>query len=99
MINDPIAHQTAGTAYDVHIAAYGTTPTDAECGIIETYTGAKTLKLWFDYEDPTSGTRQVLINGSAAATSEGASVNQAVTFANGQAQVSARHRAPRSRSE
>ncbi|HUQ53427.1 MAG TPA: DUF6701 domain-containing protein, partial [Gammaproteobacteria bacterium] len=86
------ANQTAGTNFTVHLAAYGQTPTDSVCGIIEAYTGAKNLKFWSQYVDPGTGTRNVTINGASAAASEPASVAQAVTFTNGQASVVAKYK-------
>ncbi len=60
-------NQTAGTNFALHLAAYGQTPTDPVCGIIEGYTGAKSLKFWSQYVDPGTGTRNVTIDGVAAA--------------------------------
>ncbi len=84
--------QTAGSNFPVCIAAYGTTPTDSQCGVIETYTGAKSLKFWSTYGNPSTGTRQVTINGTAIATVEAASAFQSVTFTNGQAVVTAKYK-------
>jgi MSHA biogenesis protein MshQ len=84
--------QVAGNNFSVHITAYGQTPTDPVCGVIEGYTGAKSLKFWSSYANPATGTVQASIDGSAIATSEGASAAQAVTFASGQAVVTARYR-------
>ena len=38
-INSPVATQTAGSTFPVYLTAYGQTPTDPQCGVIETYTG------------------------------------------------------------
>lgn len=91
-INDPIANQTAGTNFTLHLAAYGTTATDPECGIIETYDGDKDLKFWSAYNDPSSGTRQVSIDTDPIATAEGSAAAQTVTFSNGQASVTAKYK-------
>jgi MSHA biogenesis protein MshQ len=85
-------NQTAGTDFTLYLAAYGQTPTDPVCGIIETYTGARNVKFWSQYVDPSTGTRNATINGIAAAASEGASVAQPVTFTNGQASVTAKYK-------
>jgi len=85
-------NQTAGTNFSLHLAAYGQTPSDPVCGIIEGYTGAKNLKFWSQYVNPGTGTRQVTIDDTAAATSEGASAAQSVTFTNGQAVVTAKYK-------
>lgn len=84
--------QIAGTTFPVHITAYGQTPTDTTCGVIEGYTGAKSVKFWSTYANPNTGTIQVTINGTAASTTEGASAVQAVTFTNGQAVVNAKYK-------
>jgi MSHA biogenesis protein MshQ len=84
--------QTAGNNFSVYLTAYGQSPTDATCGVITGYTGAKNLKFWSTYANPATGTVQASINGAAIATSEGASGAQAVTFTSGQAIVTARYR-------
>jgi hypothetical protein len=84
--------QTAGTAFNLYLTAYGQSPTDATCGIITSYAGSKSLKFWSTYANPATGTLQAAINGSAIATSEAAAGTQAVTFTAGQAVVSALYR-------
>jgi hypothetical protein len=84
--------QVAGAAFPVYLTAYGQTPTDPDCGIIEEYAGTRNLRFWSTYLNPATGTRAASIDGGAIATSEGASVPQAVTFTAGQAVVSARYR-------
>lgn len=91
-INDPIGAQTAGTGFTLHIAAYGQTPTDPQCGVIEAYTGAKNLKFWSTYGNPATGTIQATVNGTAVATNEAGAGAQAVNFTNGQAQVTAKYK-------
>jgi hypothetical protein len=85
-------NQTAGTDFALHLAAYGQTPADPVCGIIEGYTGAKSLKFWSQYVDPGTGTVNVAIDGTSAAAAEGAAAAQAVTFTNGQAVVTAKYK-------
>jgi MSHA biogenesis protein MshQ len=84
--------QTAGVPFPVYITAYGQTPGDPVCGVIEAYDGAKDLKFWFDYVDPGSGTRSLDVDGVAAAAAEGAAVAQGITFSSGQVQVTARYK-------
>jgi MSHA biogenesis protein MshQ len=84
--------QTAATPFAVYLAAYGETPNDPLCGVIETYTGPKNLKFWSSYQNPLTGTRNVDVNGVLVATDEAAAINQPVTFANGQAQVTAKYK-------
>lgn len=91
-INDPIGTQTAGTLFDVHIAAYGQSPTDPSCGIIEDYTGAQNVAFWIDYANPTSGTLVPTVDGSPIAANEGAASSQSITFSSGQASVPVRYK-------
>jgi hypothetical protein len=85
-------HQTAGTTFALHLAAYGQTPSDPVCGIIEGYSGAKSLEFWSQYVNPGTGTRAVAIDSVAVAGSEGAAAAQSVTFTNGQAVVAAKYK-------
>ncbi|MEY3182588.1 MAG: hypothetical protein RLZ35_573 [Pseudomonadota bacterium] len=78
---------TAGTAANMYITAYGTTAFDATCGVIETYTGSKTINMWSSYVNPTSGTIAGTIGGTAIGTSSAAPTTQTVNFLNGQATV------------
>jgi hypothetical protein len=96
------ANQTAGTPFALHVAAYGTIPGDAECGIIESYTGDKSLKFWSQYLNPSAGARAVAITTApptapvttrnAAASEAAATVPQTVTFTDGQAYVLAKYK-------
>jgi len=81
--------QIAGTNFTAYITAYGQTPTDTQCGVIEGYAGNKNLKFWSTYVDPGTGTRQVAINAGNIATTEAASAAQVVAFTSGQASVTA----------
>ena len=82
----------AGTDIGEYLAAFGQTPNDPVCGIIESYTGPKNLKFWFNRNDPASGGVAVTIDGSAAAAAEAAAGSQAVVFTNGQAVVIAKYK-------
>lgn len=84
--------QVAGNNFSVYLTAYGTTPTSNTCGIITTYTGAKNLKFWSTYVNPSTGTVSATINGTSIATAEANSVAQSVTFSNGQATVTAKYK-------
>ncbi|MDH3531990.1 MAG: hypothetical protein OEO82_03615, partial [Gammaproteobacteria bacterium] len=86
------AAQVAGVDFAVHIAAFGQTPNDPVCGVIENYTGPQVLKFWSDYVDPGSGTRAVTIDASPVATSEAAAANSPSVFVNGQAVVTAKYK-------
>ncbi len=82
-----IPAQTAASSFNLYLAAYGQAPSDAICGIIESYDGVKNIGFWSDYNDPSSGTLAVVVDGSPVAGSSGASVSQNVTFNQGQAQI------------
>ena len=90
-INDPLATQTAGTAFPFSITAFGQTPTDPTCGVIEAYDGNKPIKFWTNYVT-TGSNLQATINGASIATSEAAAVNQTITFIQGQATVMAKYK-------
>lgn len=92
VINDPIGTQTAGSNFALHITAYGQTPTDPVCGVIESYAGNRPLRFWSAYLDPGSGTVPVTIDGSGIATSEAAAGTRTVVFNQGQAQVTAKYK-------
>jgi len=94
-INEPILAQTAGTAFPVYITAYGQTPTDPTCGVIEGYTDNKNIKFWSNYNNPTAANAagiQVAVDGNAIATVEAGSVSQIVTFTNGQASITTKYK-------
>ncbi len=76
----------------IHITAFGTTPTDLTCGVIEAYTGNQDLKFWSTYSNPGSGTIQVDIDSNPIATTEAGSAIQTVTFASGKATVTANYK-------
>ena len=79
--------QTAAIPFPVYIAAYGQTPDDPTCGVIEGYAGPRNLKFWSDYLNPSSGFRAIEVDGVAVSGSEASAGNQPVTFVNGQASV------------
>ncbi|MBT8136492.1 MAG: hypothetical protein KJO54_05705 [Gammaproteobacteria bacterium] len=83
---------TAGTNFPLYLTAYGQTPNDPQCGVIESYAGVQNLKFWSAYVDPGTGTVPVTINGGAIATAEAGAAAQAVTFTNGQASVTAKYK-------
>ncbi|NNL66097.1 MAG: LamG domain-containing protein [Myxococcales bacterium] len=91
-IDDPIPAQTAGSAFWLYLAAYGTTPTQPKCGVIETYTGWQTLKFGFIRDDPTTGTIPVTIDGNTIGTNPAAASYQNVRFINGRSRVAAKYK-------
>jgi len=91
-ISDTMPTQTAGLDFDLHLAAYGQTADDPVCGIIEAYTGVKSISFWFDYENPDSGGIAPTANVPAMAVDETLSVAQSVTFSDGQASVAVKYK-------
>jgi MSHA biogenesis protein MshQ len=85
------ATQTAAVPFNLHIAAYGQTATDPSCGIIESYSGDMPIAFWSAYDNPTSGTLAVAIDGNTISTNEAGAAVQTVTFTNGQAVVTGRY--------
>lgn len=86
-IDDPLLAQTAGVGFPMHIAAYGITDDDPECGVIESYAGSRSVKFAMTHDNPGSGSRVVVVDGTAAAGSLAAASVQPVNFVAGQAQV------------
>jgi hypothetical protein len=84
--------QVAGTDFAVHIAAFGQTPNDPVCGIIESYTGPRNLKFWSDYMNPFGGTVAASIDTVTIPAAEAAAADQLVTFTNGQAAVTGKYK-------
>jgi len=80
--------QTAGNNFTLYLTAYN----PSNCGIVTSYTGVKTIRFYTTYVDPTSGTINATINGTAIASSAGASqTTQAITFTNGVATVTGKY--------
>jgi len=76
--------ETAGTNFTMYLTAYD----PSSCGIISSYAGAKTIRFYSTYVNPTSGTISFKINGTAVATSSGATqTTQSVTFTGGVATI------------
>lgn len=84
--------QTAAVPFALHITAYGQSPNDPACGVIESYSGSKNLAFWFHYVDPSSGTRDFEIDGAGIAAAEALAAPQVVAFASGQATVTAKYK-------
>jgi photosystem II stability/assembly factor-like uncharacterized protein len=86
------APQVAGTDFPIHVAAFGVTPNDPVCGIIESYTGPKNLKFWLDFLNPVGGSVAASIDTIAIPGAEAPAANQSVTFTNGQAEVTGKYK-------
>jgi hypothetical protein len=80
--------QTSGNNFTVYLTAYN----PSNCGIITSYSGAKTLRFWTSYVNPTTGTLNATINGTTIASSGGATpTTQSITFTNGAAAVTGKY--------
>ncbi|MDZ7670253.1 MAG: LamG domain-containing protein [Gammaproteobacteria bacterium] len=86
-IDDPVGTQAAGSTFTMHLAAYGVTEDDPQCGIIESYSASRQLAFTMTYENPDSGPLLATVNDQAVG---GAA--QPVTFTAGQAEVAVRYK-------
>ena len=91
-IVSPVGTQIAGTPFPMYLTAYGQTPTDPTCGVIETYTGTHSLAFWMDHVNPTPGVLNATVNGVAVGASEAAAITQSIAFTAGQASISAKYK-------
>ncbi len=91
-ITDAIGPQTAGMPFAAHLTAYGQTPTDPTCGVIESYAGVQNLLFWSTWLDPAVGALGVSVDGAAIGTSEASAVPVPVGFTSGQAAVEVRYK-------
>lgn len=83
--------RTSGTAFDVHITAYGTDPEDGTCGIIEDYEGTVSLLGWHDHDNPATGSMTSRLGGTTLGTSAAAGTRFDAGFTAGKASVAARY--------
>lgn len=80
--------ETAGTNFTLYLTAYN----PSSCGIVTSYTGTKNIRFYTTYLNPTTGTINATINGTAIASSSGAAATtQSITFTNGVATVTMRY--------
>ena len=86
------SNQVAGTNFALHLAAFGQTPSDPVCGIIEGYAGVKNLKFWSQHVDPATGARTATIDALGTAATEAGASAQAVAFVGGKAVVTAKYK-------
>jgi len=86
-IGDPVGTRLAGSEFPLHLAAYGVTEDDPQCGIIESYSESRQLAFTMTHENPGSGPLLATVNdqpvGGAA---------QPVVFTDGQAEVAVRYK-------
>jgi hypothetical protein len=88
----PVPSQIAARSFNLHLTAYGQTPADPTCGVIESYDGPVDLKFWSTYDNPVGGSRQVNVDANPIATSEVTAALQTVSFVQGEAQTTARYK-------
>ncbi len=86
------AAQTAAVSFPVYLTAYGQTPNDPVCGVIESYTGNKSLEFWSQYLNPGTGSRSMAIDGIAVGAAEATAAVVPVVFSNGQAVVTGKYK-------
>ncbi len=91
-ISSPIPTQIAGTTFPLYLTAYGETPTDPQCGVIETYNGAHALYFWMDHLNPAPGILNATVNGAAVGSNETNATRQSITFNLGQGVVNAKYK-------
>lgn len=89
--SDPVSTQLAGQNFPIYITAYGTTSTDPVCGVIESYTGDRSLRLWGEYLDPVSGSFSMTIDGQVISMGTYQRA-QTVRFDQGKASVNVKYR-------
>ena len=91
-IDNTLGTRVAGRNMDLHLTAYGTTDTDPVCGVIESYQGSKTLFVWQDLLDPSTGTLAATVAGVSVGTGEAAATAIGANFSQGQAVLRAKYK-------
>jgi hypothetical protein len=91
-VSDPLLRQTAGTDFDIHLTAFGTTEDDPVCGVIEDYEGVQAVQTWQDLVDPSAGSVRALVNANPVGVNAASPVAQNILFSAGQAVVSAKYK-------
>ncbi|MFT5579272.1 MAG: MSHA biogenesis protein MshQ [Paraglaciecola psychrophila] len=77
-IDYAMVNQIAGADFDIHVTAFGTTPADPACGVIESYTGTQAIALTTTRINPTTGTQEVTGEGD-------------IDFTDGQAMITVKY--------
>jgi hypothetical protein len=91
-IDDPLGTRTAGSAFDLHVTAFGGASGGVACGVIDSYDGEKVLRLWAEPLDPSVTPLVPTVDGQPLATSEAAAGKQLVWFRQGRALVSVKYK-------
>ena len=92
-INDPLPNQIAGTDFVIHISAFAGSSVDVACGVIEDFAGARAIRFWQDWIDPTTSAGvSATIDGLIVGASQALATPQTVNFVAGQASVVAKYK-------
>ncbi|MHA7839720.1 MAG: DUF6701 domain-containing protein, partial [bacterium] len=89
---DPIGTQLAGRSFELHLTAYGSSSSGQSCGLVDSYTGQKSLRFWVDHQDPIRAPLVPTIEGRRIAASEDVADLQSVRFEQGRAVVVAHYK-------
>lgn len=87
-IVDPLTRTTAGTPFELHLAAGA----GSGCSVSSGYSGAQSIRFWVQYADPSSGSVLPTVDSRVIAASEAAAVAQTVTFQAGRGVVSVKYK-------
>lgn len=91
-INDPLGTQTAAIEYTAHVSAFAGAANDANCGVLEGYSGTRTLEFWQEWINPGTGTVSLTVNGAGVGPDAPGAIAQDVTFTNGQAELTLKYK-------
>ncbi|WP_026960030.1 DUF6701 domain-containing protein [Aliagarivorans taiwanensis] len=74
----------ANEPFSLTLTAVGKDESGADCSPLTDYAGSKNIAFWSDYVQPSSGTRQLSVEGNAVGASEAARTTLAVSFSDGE---------------
>lgn len=84
--------QTAGIADTIYLTAYGLDADNQVCGVVNSYTGTKSIKAWNTYVNPSTGTLTPDINNETVGGSEVQATTHSIQFTNGLASFTTKYR-------
>ena len=84
---DSIANQISGKDFSVTVKAVGEDPDTGDCTILD-YDGTKTITAYVIYQNPSSGSTDLLINGTSVSST---GTNISLNFTNGQCTFTANY--------
>ncbi len=91
LVSSLVGTQTAGAPFPVYLTAYGQTPEDPTCGVIESYAGSRSLRVWVEHRDPGSGPRVPTVDGVPIGI-DPSTAPLPITFAAGQAVLNVKYK-------